>query len=308
MDHSYLHREQCPFCAASTAMAAPVFRSDPPGEAIPWTSHGPFLSGCDAGRVFFTYYRCSTCQGLYCPTYYTAEQLEALYRAQPANMYEAPLHARKATQREYFDVLVRHADVKGNYLEVGPDIGLFLEICARNGEIDRFYLFEPNQRVHADLAARLSGRNVSIFGRPLLRHDVPDGSVSVAVGIHVIDHVTDPAGLLADMGRALDSSGALLLVTHDERSLLARVMGRRWPPYTLQHPQLFSPQSMGRLLTRCGFVRIECAATRNHFPVGFLIRSALAAVGINRKVPGLNCSHTVALKLGNMAVVAKKST
>ena len=101
----YAERRRCPCCDADVARARKAVSSEPAAESLPPEALGPFLSGFDARRVFFSYYRCLECGLLYCPTHLAPSQLDELYRDQPENMEDAPLAARLKTQRDYFRLL-----------------------------------------------------------------------------------------------------------------------------------------------------------------------------------------------------------
>lgn len=302
----YVHRDRCPVCDAPRSAAKPVMRSRPPAESLPFDALGVFHSGYDSRRVFFSYYRCAVCAGLYCPTYLSPAQLDLLYSDQPENMAEVPIAAREATLRVYFSILRRHCVLDGEYLELGPDIGLFAQLCADAGRFERLHLFEPNRHVHSALAERLAGQNVHISAGTGDDNRPADGNVSVAVAIHVIDHLIEPASVLRGLHAAIKPGGTLFIVTHDEASLLARLLGKRWPPYTLQHPQLFAPHSIATLLERCGFAIVESAKTANYFPVAHLVRSAFTVLGRERWAPRYDHPFMIRIKLGNIVTVARR--
>jgi hypothetical protein len=98
----------------------------------------------------------------------------------------------------------------------------------------------------------------------------------------------------------------MLIVTHDERSLLARVLGKRWPPYTLQHPQLFSAASLQRTATEAGLKVTRIIKTVNYFPLCFLLEAALRVVGLRAYRGPRWPAPQVGLRLGNVALVAEK--
>lgn len=306
MTTGYLHRTECPVCAAPVADSSAAVKSEPTAESLPFGEHGAFLSGYTTRRVFFTYHRCNACGGLYCPTYFTQEQLDQLYSRQAENMADVPLAARVATQHGYIKLLARHSSLQGNYLELGPDIGLFTEICAARGNFSRFYLYEPNREVHAALAGRFQGRDAVISADRYRAGLLPKSSLSTAVAIHVVDHLINPAELLRELYDDLAPGGVLFLVTHNEASLLARMLGRRWPPYTLQHPLLYSPASITRLLERCGFQVREVVLSRNYFPLTHLVRAAFTVAGLERLAPRFDHPFILGLRLGNIATVASK--
>ncbi len=293
-------------CAAPLAAAEPAVQSKPPAESLAFGSQDAFVSGYSSRRTFFTYYRCGSCDGAYCPTYFTPAQLDRLYGHQRENMAAVPFAAREATQRAYFHILSSYAPLEGEYLELGPDIGLFAGLCADRGRFTRFHLFEPNREVHGALAARLAGREVHISTEAYRAGALPAESLSTAVLIHVLDHLIDPPEVLRALHQDLAPGGALFLVTHDEGSLAASALGRRWPPYALQHPQLFSPRPLARLLERCGFTVVDSRKTVNYFPVTHLVRGAFAVLGLDRLAPRFDHRFTIPVKLGNIATVARK--
>jgi len=104
---------------------------------------------------------------------------------------------------------------------------------------------------------------------------------------------------------SLEPGGVVLIVTHDCASVLARVLGRRWPPYTLQHPQLFSQRSLATLLQASGFEVIETIKTTNYFPLPFLMGAALTVFGLPERFVPAGDAPLVGLKLGNIGTVAR---
>ena len=217
-----------------------------------------------------------------------------------------PRLAREATQKAYFEILRRHAPLEGEYLEIGPDIGLFAGICADHGCFTRFHLFEPNREVHPAMAARLAGHDVNISAAPYHAGLLPKAGISTAILVHVLDHLVDPADLLASIHDDLAPRGIVMIVTHDQSSLLARLLGRRWPPFAMAHPQLFSPPSIRRLLERCGFTVVASRKTVNYFPLTYLVRSAFTVLGLERLAPRFDHPFTVTIRLGNIATIARR--
>jgi hypothetical protein len=307
MEHGFAERSHCPCCEAPAAGAARRAASAPPAESMPAEAHGSFLSGYGARRLFFTYVACPRCGAAYCPTYYSQEQLDRLYARQAENMADVPLAARLRTQERYARLLLGYSRRGGDYLEIGADNGSFAARCAQAGGFERFWLYEPNREVHGAIGERLSGRRFEIrTGRFTGQGEPGAGKVSTAVMIHVLDHLLDPLAMLRALGAALEPGGVLLIVTHDAASLLARALGRRWPPFTLQHPQLYTPAALRALLGRAGFETRRVAKTVNDFPFFFLARAACEVFGLPRIVPASLQGPLVGLRLGNIAAIAVK--
>ena len=86
---------------------------------------------------------------------------------------------------------------------------------------------------------------------------VPDGSAALVVMVHVLDHILDPKAMLEQIRRKLKPGGRVAIVTHNEQSLLRSLMGKRWPPFCLQHPELYNPRSITKLLNSAGYGSVE---------------------------------------------------
>src|ERR1051326_4414037 len=155
---------------------------------MPAEAHGSFVSGYRARRLFFTYVGCPRCGAAWCPTYYSQEQLDRLYARQAENMADVPLAARLRTQERYARLLLSHSRGSGDYLEIGADNGSFAERCAG---FSRYWLYEPNLDVRAAIDERMRGRSFEVRTGRFAAGELPEGSLSTAVMIHVLDHLLD---------------------------------------------------------------------------------------------------------------------
>lgn len=242
---------------------------------------------------------------MYCPVFYSPSQLLEHYQHQAENMGNVPLAARERTQAGYASLLMEHSSKAGGFLEIGSDIGLFAEACARKGTFDRLWLHEPNLDVHDELKRRLAPWANTVSGSMWPSSDIPPGSVSTAALIHVLDHLLEPREYLDAMRNCLEPGGVMLTITHNAASMLARVLGRRFPPYALQHPQLYTPASISTLFRNSGFDVVTVVAATNHFPVLHLVRGGMEVLGMGALAP-VSQGPIVPIRLGNMAVIARR--
>ncbi|MDF2603658.1 class I SAM-dependent methyltransferase [Sphingomonas sp.] len=261
----------------------------------------PYWFGIDKERRFFPYHRCAGCGLLYNRIFFDGAQLAELYGAMPPNMDLVPDEAIIATQRGYFAEAAARVELGGDYLEIGPDVGHLVRAARETKRFGRFWLFEPNRAVHGRLRATAPGATI-LPGMDDLS-PVPSGSVGLAVMVHVLDHLLDPIALLAEIRRTLHPAGTLMIVTHDESSLLRRLLGRRWPAFCLQHPELYNPATIRDLLARAGLETMTVTRSANHFPVDFLARQAAQAAGVRLGRLPLP-KRAVKLRLGNMLTLA----
>lgn len=88
--------------------------------------------------------------------------------------------------------------------------------------------------------------------------------------IDVVEHVTQPMGLLRQIASALVPGGLLVVTTPDVRSIAARLLGRRWWHFRAAHVCFFNPQTMRVALGQAG---LQIARVENYgwcFPLGYL--------------------------------------
>lgn len=303
MEESGFLSRACPVCGGKPAAQAAI-SSQVMAESLGFDALVPYWNGFFKDKVFFSYVRCGGCGLLYSPTFFNGAQLERLYGQMLPNMAEVPLEALRRTQRGYFEALKSCSDLEGGFIEVGPDIGLFTENCVREGRYDEYWLFEPNRDVLPALSKVVEGRKSHIIHDMFGFSNVPDHTASAAVMIHVLDHLLDPVATLCELRQKLKPGAKLLLVTHDELSLLRRLVGWRWPAFCLQHPQIYNPESMRVLLEAAGFEVLQQRKTVNFFQIGFLLKHLLWAFGMKvQSVPSFG-QLTLGLKLGNMLTIA----
>ena len=114
--------------------------------------------------------------------------------------------------------------------------------------------------------------------------------------IDVIEHTTDPCGLLENIASAVKPGGLVVITTPDANSLAARILRRKWWHYRVAHVCFFGRFTMNLALNRAGltlerlerytwYFQVSYVAERleRYLPVGPL-RRALAATAPGRKL------------------------
>ena len=221
------------------------------------------------------------------------------------NMDVVPSEALVATQRGYWDTVAKQVPAGGDYLEIGPDVGYVAQQAAASGKFNHFWLFEPNASVYPTLAKATGACPNTISPEMDDFSAVPDGSVGLAVMIHVLDHMLDPVTTLKTIHAKLRPDGLLLIVTHNEKSLLRTLLSRRWPPFCLQHPEVYNPKSITALLHKAGYGSVKVGRSTNNFPLDFMLRQAGHAFGLAlHKLP--LPKRVLGLKLGNILTIARR--
>jgi hypothetical protein len=87
-----------------------------------------------------------------------------------------------------------------------------------------------------------------------------------------MEHVRDPMELAKSALRLLKLGGVFLTVTHDYRSVVNRLLGKRSPIVDIEHLQIFSKKSIGELMCRAGFVDVSAQSFVNRYSLRYWAR------------------------------------
>jgi 2-polyprenyl-3-methyl-5-hydroxy-6-metoxy-1,4-benzoquinol methylase len=223
--------------------------------------------------------RCGDCSFIFAEADEVAELVQ-LYEKLEDNAYEAGLENR-ALQMRWILGVVKKANPKARTLvEIGSGIGLLVHEARKIG-------FEA---IGIEPSRSLVAAAHRILGVDLLNGTFPHPTLAgrkfdVVLIVDVIEHVSDPVGLLRDAADALTNDGILLVVTPDVRSIAARLLGHRWWHFRLAHVGYFSSATMQKAAASVGlkvlakhravwFFPVQYVATRleRYLPVAWLNR------------------------------------
>ena len=261
-----------------------------------------YWRGFRADSTFFTYVRCASCGVLYCPNYFTDEQLTELYGFMPDNTNDEDLALLRKTQVGYQRQIWSYGFNGKQVLDVGADIGLLADAIRVQDRTVAVDAIEPNRGVHEALQSAI-GSTGSIATS---WNELPtETRYDLIVGVHVLDHLVDLTSALEEVVSRIRPGGHIYFVTHNERSLMRRLLGRRWPPFCLQHPHLFDHRTLGSVFEDLGFTDVRVRRTTNYFSLRHIARVATQLIGISPKLSSLVPALALPLKLGNISVQAK---
>lgn len=217
--------------------------------------------------MHFSLVTCPTCDLLYANPAPAPKSLEALYREAAFDATEESRLAAVTYGRQLARIARALPDRRGA-LDIGTGDGAFLAELLAAG-------FTEVAGVEPSVAPVQAARPEI---RPLIRNapfrggDFSPQSLALVSCFQTIEHVPDPLGLARDAHALLRPGGALYLVCHNRRALLARAMGMKSPIFDIEHLQLFSPASVRGLLERAGFSRVEVRPLVNRYPVDYWAR------------------------------------
>ena len=291
------HHRDCPTCGPGVASReAWSARLDP-------ASLGGFAYASrkepDAMRLRMV--ECAGCEILYATPAPAPEDLARLYRAADFDGGEAG-EAAARTYARLVDGIAARLPGRDGAVDIGTGTGSFLEALLGR-EWTRVRGVEPSA---APVAAARAGV------RHLIVEDVYRAGMfgaerfALATCFQTLEHVPDPLALARAVRETLMPGGAFMVVVHDRRAWLNRVLGTRSPIVDVEHLQLFCPASLRALLEGAGYRGVTVAPIRNAYPLSYwarllpLPRAVRAAV--RRGLGGLGRVE-VGARVGNMVGV-----
>jgi SAM-dependent methyltransferase len=212
---------------------------------------------------------CPACDLLYAPRIPSAEFLARVYADTGYDSDTEALHAA-----------VSYAEALRGRLHLIPDRDSALEIGAGNGALlahlralgfAELVGIEPSRQAARSAPADVrSSIRVESFDPSAL----PTAHFTLAVANQTLEHVPDPSSLLSAVRGLLKPGGLLMIVSHNYRHRLMRLMGARSPIIDIEHLQVFSPASLRVALERAGFAATDIRPFANRYPLHYWARLA----------------------------------
>ena len=295
----------CPTCLHAARGLEKKYRGSSPAEVLPFDQVKRRFVGLGNGAQFFTYIRCANCHQLYCPTYFNQSQLTECYSQMPDNLMGAEKRTATINQEGYAkQILTRLTYLPMSYLELGPDVGLLAQTLQKSCNFNLVYFIEPNQIVHEQLRKNLDPESsIEIVSK---LDESSANNVDLCIGIHVLDHLLNPGEELSAIHKMLNANGTLALVVHNEKSILRHFLKTKWPPFCLQHPQLFNRTTVTNLLLNLGFRVVQIQRTKNFVRVDNIINNLLEIFGSEIRIPSSKYWPKLSLYFGNILVISRK--
>lgn len=249
---------------------------------------------------------CPSCRLLYASPAPGPDALAALYGDADYSSSEESQYA-SATYASLMKELVGVLPPGSAAMDIGTGDGAFLAELLDAGVQDVVGI-EPSAAPIAAASSRV---------RPLIRMGVFDssdwetGRFQLVTSFQTLEHVPDPLELCTSAHRLLGEGGALLVVCHNRRAPLNRVLGRRSPIFDIEHLQLFCPASLRSLLERSGYTDIKVRPFTNRYPLRYwlqllplpqAVKSKVMAAADRSSLGGL----AVSLPVGNLVAVGFK--
>ena len=297
-------RRDCPICGSSKFSSKPESSARKPAENMSWEEAKGYFIGLRKDQVFFSYFRCTDCALLYCPWYFTKQQIAILYSEMPDNTMGEDKSTVSKTQSTYAKWIVRDEVYGGAYLEVGPDIGLVSREIIALSSPKRVSFIEPNLAVRPELMDSASGaESVEVVD---FIENLQNTDFTLIVGVHVYDHLLDPIEDLKNIHMRAEAGANLSIVVHNEKSILRTILKAKWPPFCLQHPQLYNPETISKMLEKSGWSPRKIERSTNWYNLKYFIGMGFSVLGVKDKFLQFLPDVEFPIRLGNLICLAVK--
>ncbi|MCE4567103.1 class I SAM-dependent methyltransferase [Caballeronia sp. CLC5] len=289
----------CPVCRAS-ASDADAFLD----ERVDPSTLDSFSFASRKEPEFFNYrmVRCRKCDVVYVDRPPSQQALAQAYHEADFDSVEEANDAATAYLRELAPALRRVE--RNSALEIGTGTGVLLEGLVERG-FARVVGIEPSP---AAIAAAPANRRAWIREGIFQEHDYEPASFDLVCCFMTLEHVREPLEIAESVLRLLKPGGAFVTVTHDYRSAVNRLLGRRSPIIDIEHMQLFSQSSIAALLGNAGYVDVAVKPFVNRYAISYWTRllplnsamkqgamRLLSSSGLGRLKASFNVGNTVAV-------------
>ena len=225
----------------------------------------PALTGSDllfeSTQKTFTLNSCASCHCLFLNPMPEEKEIAGFYPTQywwnsskaqsGSSLTKLESAYRRLALRDHISFIVRAAGNRSgvDLLDVGCGSGTLLGLLKRRG-------FRPVGVDFSPEAARVAAteNGVRVIVGSLEQAGFPDESFDLVTLFHVMEHVTNPRAVLAEVARILRPNGAVILQVPNIDSWQFKAFGARW--YGLDIPRHvidYSKDAMLRLLGDSGF-------------------------------------------------------
>ena len=114
----------------------------------------------------------------------------------------------------------------------------------------------------------------NIKDRPFNPIDFESNSFDIIFSAMVIEHFVDVNGLLNGIHKLLKPGGVVILITHDERHILSKLLKNKHPIINDEHVAVFSIKTLEKILLKHNFDIIENNSLKNTYSINYWLKMA----------------------------------
>lgn len=213
--------------------------------------------------------RCNVCDLVYASNPPPKEELARSYHIANYDSSEEADDAAKSyiqAMRPILNKLKR----KDSVLEIGSGTGVLLKYLHNEG-FSKLVGVEPSA---AAIEAAPKDHKQWLVEGIFEEKNYEPSSFDLICCFMTMEHVHDPEEIAKSSYSLLKPGGIFITVTHDYRSFINRIMGKRSPIIDIEHMQLFSKKSIKHLFSVTGYIDIVVEDFPNRYSLRYWLRLA----------------------------------
>ena len=152
----------------------------------------------------------------------------------------------------------------GTLLDIGAGSGILVEAALKMGYDAEG--IEPSSWLQ---------QQAQNYQLPVYAGSFPDATprqtYDIVTLIDVIEHVPNPAEVVAEVAKILSTDGIVAVATPDVSSLVARILGWKWWHFRVAHIGYFNRKTLDLIMANAGFECVKMTRPTWYFPAEYLL-------------------------------------
>lgn len=251
--------------------------------------------------------KCRACDLIYATSNYPESFLVELYTNAE---FDSSIEAADAANSYIIEIkdLLSKCTGSERVLEIGCGTGVFLEYFKNKTGCLKIEGIEPSSA--AINAAPLNRKSWITCGNFLVSNFDAE-SYDFIFCFMTLEHIMNPAKLVADISKLLSPNGNAVFVVHNHNSLINKILGAKSPIIDIEHIQIFSEKSLKFLINNANLKVMQMRPFINSYSIYYWVKLMPIPLIVKRPLlrilkNGFLGSLKVKIPTGNLICIAKK--
>lgn len=176
--------------------------------------------------------------------------------------YEDTRNERFIQAEKILDEIQKYR-TSGKFLDIGAGSGILVEAALQRGYNTEG--IEPSRW----LQTQAQKRGLPVHPGTIPCKELKDFYDIITI-IDVIEHVSEPLGLLMDASEYLAPNGILIITTPDINSFFAKILGWKWWHFRVAHIGYFNKKTIKMAIEKAGFNVIKITRPAWYFTLEYI--------------------------------------